>query len=779
MGQVKETGMSERTRLGLGVLEAALLLGLLGDVLLRATPWGLNVFLWVAAFAVGAHALSRMKGARRVAGEARWLWPAVVALAACFAWRDSLTLRFLDALAICGALSLAALSARGGSVRAAGVVEYALAACVSAANALLGVFPLVFADVKWKEIPSTGWSRHALAAVRGLLIAVPLLLVFGALFVAADAVYEGLVQNLFNFESDVAFSHVLIFAFFAWVTCGFLRGTLLAKNPITDFRGLAASAMPATHVNNIIPAARERGGAGAQTEGVKTISEAPRSGTAGPPSGEGAAATMRASVTDEPAISAPRGGYRFSSGEDDASQAADEFGGVLTNPAPSAETGAAAAAGLPEGGARPRVTGAETLAAAGARRRGSLGVVEVCVVIGSLDLLFLSFVLIQLQYFFGDAQHVVASAGLTFSDYARRGFFELVWVALLALPLLLATHWLLRKDDPVNEKIFRVLAGAMVGLLFIIMASAVWRMRLYQLAYGQTELRFYTTAFMLWLSAVLVWFTLTVLRRGRRERFAHGALIAWLVVLGALHFVNPGHLIARQNAAQARASDRIERFDAAYAVSLGADAAPALLDALPHLKEGERQRVAARLVAWLEEERGTDWRSWNFSRWRARRLIEADETNLRDLQARWLNETQAARESAERARRANAPAPQSAAASLPGTNISVHVERRPGTSPGLFDRTATLAFDGTAVSALALGPDDGVRTRVELFKVSGSKALVQDAHGVYSVDVERRSLSKLNATHAAEPAKLVGVFDLDVNKVWRFTPAPRPVGGGR
>lgn len=35
--------MSERTKFGLEVLEAAVLLGILGDVMLRATPWGLNV----------------------------------------------------------------------------------------------------------------------------------------------------------------------------------------------------------------------------------------------------------------------------------------------------------------------------------------------------------------------------------------------------------------------------------------------------------------------------------------------------------------------------------------------------------------------------------------------------------------------------------------------------------------------------------------------------------------------------------------------------------------
>ena len=41
--------MNERTKTGLEILEAAVLLGILGDVLLRETPFGLNVLLFVGA----------------------------------------------------------------------------------------------------------------------------------------------------------------------------------------------------------------------------------------------------------------------------------------------------------------------------------------------------------------------------------------------------------------------------------------------------------------------------------------------------------------------------------------------------------------------------------------------------------------------------------------------------------------------------------------------------------------------------------------------------------
>ncbi len=117
--------MDDRTKLGLGVLAAALVLGLLGDLLLRATPWGVNVFLWVAVLASAAVALSRW-GRLEVAGEGRWLVPVAVLFAAAVAWRDSPIVASLDVLAVLVALSLAAFRGRRGAVRLSGLSEYLL-----------------------------------------------------------------------------------------------------------------------------------------------------------------------------------------------------------------------------------------------------------------------------------------------------------------------------------------------------------------------------------------------------------------------------------------------------------------------------------------------------------------------------------------------------------------------------------------------------------------------------------------------------------------------------
>ena len=256
----------------------------------------------------------------------------------------------------------------------------------------------------------------------------------------------------------------------------------------------------------------------------------------------------------------------------------------------------------------------------------ALGIVEVGMVIGLLDLLFLAFVLVQLPYFFGGADAVMQPGTTTFSQYARRGFFELVTVAGLVLPLLLTADWVLRRERPEHERVFRILAGAQVALLFVIMGSALHRMRLYTDAYGLTELRLYTTAFMLWLGLVFGWFGWTVLR-GARERFAWGALVTALEALVVLHVVNPDAMIVRLNAGRA---DAPLRFDVPYAASLSADVVPPLLAALPDVRHEIRCVAADRLLSrW--DEADADWRSWSLSRGRARAVVAARRQELRSM----------------------------------------------------------------------------------------------------------------------------------------------------
>jgi hypothetical protein len=496
--------LGERTRIGLAVLGAALALGGLGDMLLRKTPWGINLPLSVAALAVCAVGLSRLQDQRPV-GEGRWLVAVAVLFAGGVALRDSPVVVVLDVSMTVLALSLAALRGRSGALRQAGVSEYVIGTAYAGAMTVAGVIPAAVRDIRWREVAPGEWQGQALAVARGGLIATPLLLIFGTLLVAADAVFEDLVFGLF--ELDPGFlGHLFLTLFVAWATAGFLTFGLLGR----ETREL---------------------------------------------------------------------GFR-----------------------------------------RPEAI--------------SLGIVEVGVALGLLNVLFLAFVAVQAGYLFGGAGRVVATAGLTYAEYARRGFFELVAVTALVIPVLLLADWLLRVGSPFQRRVFCALSGTTVALLSAIVASALYRMYLYQQEFGLTVSRVCATAFMVWLAFVLLWFALTVLR-GERDRFAFGTLVAGFATAVLLNAVSPDALVARVNIERLEAG---ERFDPYYLAALSADAVPVLVESFPDVGEthpyqvyaggGDKEPTAHRgptlqQVVERRWKRGPeDWRSWNLARIRAERLVE-------------------------------------------------------------------------------------------------------------------------------------------------------------
>lgn len=103
--------INDKTKTGLEILEAALLLGILGDALLRDTPWGLNVFLWIGALIAAVLMVTRRRRSEFLSGQTIALHAALVSFAAMFVWRDSIELKMLNTLAILTILSLLTLPA--------------------------------------------------------------------------------------------------------------------------------------------------------------------------------------------------------------------------------------------------------------------------------------------------------------------------------------------------------------------------------------------------------------------------------------------------------------------------------------------------------------------------------------------------------------------------------------------------------------------------------------------------------------------------------------------
>ena len=251
-----------------------------------------------------------------------------------------------------------------------------------------------------------------------------------------------------------------------------------------------------------------------------------------------------------------------------------------------------------------------------------LGFTEGAIILSAVTLLFTAFVIIQFRYFFG-GQVNITTVGYTYAEYARRGFGELVAVAVLTLLLYLGLASITRMVQPRQRWGFAALSTALVALVLVILVSALRRMLLYENAYGFTQLRTYTHVFILALAALLI-ATILMELLNQRGRFALTLLIICFGFCLALAVVNIDGFIAHQNLARARQG---ENLDAAYLKSLSVDAVPALIQeyAASQPTDSVYQPLGIELAcraANLSQQSPRAWQSFQLSELSAARLLK-------------------------------------------------------------------------------------------------------------------------------------------------------------
>ncbi len=452
--------MSRGTRLGIALVGSALVLGVLADLLFQGRPLGLNVGLWTLAFALALTVLMRVSRAPLHQGRRFMLAPLLV-FSALFAWHASSLLVVANLLALAAAISMGALRNRHVRLRSATLTDYGGGFVGACASTAFGALPLLMADIRWKEVVGRARSERVTAVVRGVALGLPLLLVFGALFVAADAVFKDLVSSAVPSLDAAVVERLLIVGIWAWLAGGLLRDLLASRDEGEE-----------------VPFARGRQG---------------------------------------------------------------------------------------------------------------LGALEIGVALAFLDLLFLAFVVVQFRYLFGGSALVQSEAHLTYAEYARHGFFELVVVTGLTLPVLLLADWALAGR---RNRAFRLLVGALLVLLGVVIASALQRMRLYVQHFGLTELRLYATG------------------------------VAGFAATLGLNVFSPDAFIARTNVTR-------PAVDVTYLAGLSDDAVPTLVSHLSRLPKPQQSQLAAALLERAPAD--DDWRSWNRSRARAANALRAHHAELQAL----------------------------------------------------------------------------------------------------------------------------------------------------
>ena len=231
----------------------------------------------------------------------------------------------------------------------------------------------------------------------------------------------------------------------------------------------------------------------------------------------------------------------------------------------------------------------------------SLAAVERVIVLASVAALLALFLVLQIPYLFGNPAGATGS-GITYAEWAHRGFGELTFASLLITLLVVVLDANAKRGTERAEEMIRALGITLVVLAAFVVVSAYRRITLYEAAYGYTVQRLWAQAVMVGIAAALALLGVEIRGGLDARRLARRTGVVAALALTVLVYWNTDAFIVRRNVAHFAGSPKL---DIPYlAVRLSENALPALISSRLDLP-ADQQAQMDRCLAWVHGERGT------------------------------------------------------------------------------------------------------------------------------------------------------------------------------
>lgn len=245
------------------------------------------------------------------------------------------------------------------------------------------------------------------------------------------------------------------------------------------------------------------------------------------------------------------------------------------------------------------------------------------ILLASVVIVYTVFMAVQFKYLFAGSQ---LPDGLNYAQYARRGFFELVFLSVLNVCLILAVMYLLRDvigGGLKNGYLPKFLMLYLCGVTLLLLISSFYRMSLYDGEYGLTRLRTLVYGFLIFESVGILATAAYILKPKFNIVFVYAVIC--LVYYMVLNIIQIDSIIAWRNI-DMYMTGQTDSIDMEYLCMLSADAAPQVARLIaesdvPYYAKKSADEYFAQLKYTLEAS-DDGWQCFNLSRWRADKIIE-------------------------------------------------------------------------------------------------------------------------------------------------------------
>lgn len=167
-----------------------------------------------------------------------------------------------------------------------------------------------------------------------------------------------------------------------------------------------------------------------------------------------------------------------------------------------------------------------------------------------LGVVYLAFCVVQIVYLFAGVGEL--PSGYTYAEYAREGFFQLLFVCLINLVfILVGVH------NFKESKALKIVLTVITACTYIMIASSAYRMYLYVSEYQMSILRLWVLWTLVWLTFILIGALINVYYN-KFSLFLFSMIVTSVLYL-SLAYARPAYLVAKYNL-----SDRFETGEIDY-----------------------------------------------------------------------------------------------------------------------------------------------------------------------------------------------------------------------
>lgn len=259
--------------------------------------------------------------------------------------------------------------------------------------------------------------------------------------------------------------------------------------------------------------------------------------------------------------------------------------------------------------------------------------IESTTILVIVEFLFLVFNIVQITYLFG-GEKMITSGDYTYSEYARKGFFELVAVSVIAMGLIGLLAKLKRTKTNIQSLIFKLVSVSGLLLILPMAISAFYKLMMYEQEYGFTRLRAYSHLFIIYLVIMMVWLGVKLLTHLKESKFLYGIYIFTLISLSVFAIINVDGTIARLNIEKYEREVKEGKnvnLDVWYLSTLSYDAVPVIMDYYDKADNGMKGEIAFYMKPAMDklnfEEAQKDFRAFVYRRFIAKNKFDSADSS--------------------------------------------------------------------------------------------------------------------------------------------------------